>query len=1373
MADNERLVKALKDLPLRIQTSSLTLRRTVIEDVIDVLDHSGISEIIIKGICRAIQYTLPRYHDGISQYLVRNLITSLIRHHPKWSVRGLLTMLADVAAGFKTLVATPKISKVALTALRWSCLVVIDGWKSSEDVIRDEISNLVNSQCVLYTCIATAGNKRLTFKAYNKLHILWSSIPNLEILYMNTLIQSEQTYFVSVLSSTLIKHLSQADLKEFVDKNLDTFIKTLVSCKTKPLNTAIEACYPMLKRLNHEQFKSTLLPALQKAMLRNPEIIIECVGLILAGVTIDLSQYALDVSKGLITNLHSKDDVTRRESADACKLLAQQCSDSGAIESVVKQIFSVFHGSDGKLTVLEHKISVLEGAGNLSYNSVTGSNLQNLIAQVSNEFIKVLETEVHEKTLCYTLEMLSLWVSKINNDVPKKLIDALKNGMSLKTSTASVRISYIQCMLACFHSNTISQAEVLVGVLQKSVDRAISQPTLALGVTEGLCATYFLLKIMESQGDRESKLSSVCSILFDMDKQLFVSEKFLATASDDALIQVMQLCELLLLEYPEKFNGKAAPLYRAVLICMTSSSAVVRKKCLPAVQRIVSGLGGTTIAQALLRDFLKLIDSKNDPEQNAISPHVLIDCIQVLCSGSGTVEEATTIALEALLPCHIQAIFSVLPNLWITIMKRSKLNPKEFISQKLNPLKKMLVDDYVATPYYENALATVVKTNGREILRYLLRRLKEKLYNPNVRQITKDEYFTYLTPEGELYDKSVLPLPEDQKDEASNMKRESKAYSYKEQLEEMQLRRELEEKKRREGKIKVPQYSAKQLEVIKNQKIKEQGIREKLTELNTVITNYVSMIRAASNGNPIEFSLYSKDLLPLILQNMHSPLSAPHLTKLYVDLHEVFFKKDLSGLGDLVAHVTLRLIKPHCDLDESWEQEDLPKAASRAITLIYDHSMKKTDGKNPATPHHHFTAPAFTYSFQLIKLMLLSAQAPKDEGLIHISLQIISEHSKLRHNVKEGAINLYDPRYLPRQQMFELLIELISSTSGRIQSQAVTCLLDVAISASGAKNCSKASVQELEVLLTALQNPKDVVRDSALRGLAYMIQSIPTFDESYDLALKINKRVWIARFDSSEENKDLADKLWDDGKMSFPSMLSEELMADIEHPVECVQSSAAKALAALIKDDESQVQPIVETLLLLYKNTLKMAPAKVDEFGRELEKPIDNWGPRRGVGLALAGLAPFVDSATISKLIQFFVPTALSDRSEEVRKEMLTAALAIVDLHGKVPMDIEFVFTVTLCRLIRVLQDLSAFQNFLTPYHIILTQNYLSPSTVFFHGANLEKNNVDIDEDEDNDHFDDQTIINVDNQDTQGSHFEDNFSEDENDIELYLSSEDE
>lgn len=79
-----------------------------------------------------------------------------------------------------------------------------------------------------------------------------------------------------------------------------------------------------------------------------------------------------------------------------------------------------------------------------------------------------------------------------------------------------------------------------------------------------------------------------------------------------------------------------------------------------------------------------------------------------------------------------------------------------------------------------------------------------------------------------------------------------------------------------------------------------------------------------------------------------------------------------------------------------------------------------------------------------------------------------------------------------------------------------------------------------------------------------------------------------------------------------------------------------------------------------------MIPAKLDEFGREIEKPIDTWFPRRGVALALAQIAPLVTPEMIGDLVQFFVSLGLGDRNGNVRKEMLNAALKLVDLHGKV-----------------------------------------------------------------------------------------------------------
>lgn len=61
------------------------------------------------------------------------------------------------------------------------------------------------------------------------------------------------------------------------------------------------------------------------------------------------------------------------------------------------------------------------------------------------------------------------------------------------------------------------------------------------------------------------------------------------------------------------------------------------------------------------------------------------------------------------------------------------------------------------------------------------------------------------------------------------MKRESKVYSYKDQLEELQLRRELEDKRRKEGKATEAPLSAKQKEAMRAQLAKEDVVRRRLS----------------------------------------------------------------------------------------------------------------------------------------------------------------------------------------------------------------------------------------------------------------------------------------------------------------------------------------------------------------------------------------------------------------------------------------------------------------------------------------------------------------------------------------------------------------
>lgn len=65
-----------------------------------------------------------------------------------------------------------------------------------------------------------------------------------------------------------------------------------------------------------------------------------------------------------------------------------------------------------------------------------------------------------------------------------------------------------------------------------------------------------------------------------------------------------------------------------------------------------------------------------------------------------------------------------------------------------------------------------------------------------------------------------------------NMKRESKVYTFKEQQEELALRQELEEKKRKQGKGKDPELTQKQKEALRQQLEKESVIRDRLTQVS-------------------------------------------------------------------------------------------------------------------------------------------------------------------------------------------------------------------------------------------------------------------------------------------------------------------------------------------------------------------------------------------------------------------------------------------------------------------------------------------------------------------------------------------------------------
>lgn len=101
-------------------------------------------------------------------------------------------------------------------------------------------------------------------------------------------------------------------------------------------------------------------------------------------------------------------------------------------------------------------------------------------------------------------------------------------------------------------------------------------------MSEGLSASCLLLKLAAAvdlgAAVDDSSLSSLWTCVLDMDRQLFVSDKFLAMAGPESLGRVIQLCERLLMDHGHRLNGTARPIHRAIIQCLASPITAVRSR---------------------------------------------------------------------------------------------------------------------------------------------------------------------------------------------------------------------------------------------------------------------------------------------------------------------------------------------------------------------------------------------------------------------------------------------------------------------------------------------------------------------------------------------------------------------------------------------------------------------------------------------------------------------------------------------------------------------------------------------------------------------------------------------------------------------------
>ncbi|XP_038201038.1 eIF-2-alpha kinase activator GCN1 [Arvicola amphibius] len=1289
MAADTQVSETLKRFAVKVTTASVKERREILSELGRCIAGKDLPEGAVKGLCKLFCLTLHRYRDAASRRALQAAIQQLAEAQPEATAKNLLSSLQSSGVGSKAGVPSKSSGSAALLALTWTCLLVRIVFPLKAKRQGDIWNKLVEVQCLLLLEVLGGSHKHAVDGAMKKLTKLWKENPELVEQYFSAILSLEPNQNYAGMLGLLVQFCTNRKEMDVVSQHkstlLDFYVKNILMSKVKPPKYLLDNCAPLLRFMSHSEFKDLILPTIQKSLLRSPENVIETISSLLASVTLDLSQYALDIVKGLANQLKSNSPRLMDEAVLALRNLARQCSDSSATEALTKHLFAILGGSEGKLTVVAQKMSVLSGIGSLSHHVVSGPSSQVLNGCVAELFIPFLQQEVHEGTLVHAISVLALWCNRLTTEVPKKLTDWFKRVFSLKTSTSAVRHAYLQCMLSSFRGDTLLQALDFLPLLMQTVEKAASQNTQVPTVTEGVAAALLLSKLSVADSQAEAKLSNFWQLIVDEKKQIFTSEKFLLLASEDALCTLLHLTERLFLDHPQRLtNSRVQQYYRVLAAVLLSRTWHVRRQAQQTVRKLLSSLGGIKLANGLLEELKIVLSSHKVLPMEAlvtdagevtemgkayVPPRVLQEALCVISGVPGLKGDITSteqLAQEMLIISHHPSLVAVQSALWPALLTRMKIDPEAFITRHLDQIIPRITTQSPLNQSSMNAMGSLSILSPDRVLPQLISTITASVQNPALCLVTREEFAIMQTPAGELFDKSIIQSAQQDSIKKANMKRENKAYSFKEQIIELELKEEIKKKK---GIKEEVQLTSKQKEMLQAQMDKEAHIRRRLQELDGELEAALGLLDAIMTRNPCGLTQYIPVLVDAFLPLLKSPLAAPRVKGPFLSLAACVMPPRLKALGTLVSHVTLRLLKPECSLDKSWCQEELSVAVKRAVSLLHTHTISSRVGKGEpdAAP---LSAPAFSLVFPMLKMVLteMPYHSEEEEEQMAQILQILTVHAQLRAspNTPPERVDENGPELLPRVAMLHLLTWVIGTGSPRLQVLASDTLTTLCASSSGEDGCAFAEQEEVDVLLSALQSPCTSVRETALRGLMELQLVLPAPDTDEKNGLNLLRRLWVVKFDKDDEIRKLAERLWSTMGLDLQSDLCSLLIEDVIYHEAAVRQAGAEALSQAVARYQRQAAEVMGRLMEIYQEKLYRPPPVLDALGRVIsESPPDQWEARCGLALALNKLSQYLDSSQVKPLFQFFVPDALNDRNPDVRKCMLDAALATLNAHGK------------------------------------------------------------------------------------------------------------
>ncbi|KAG1831619.1 armadillo-type protein [Suillus variegatus] len=1248
--------KAMQIAQGRLLTSSTRIRLQFLqEELLWLANNGGLSLRQIMDIFQLLTQTYPRYVDGASRDAVEEVGMTLIEKDETADAGQKLGVTEQVLGWLANEVShiakrgSPSTYAPAdiFVLLSWACGLYATCLRSSPGftssplwkVLVEIFATLLDMQLNRSTRTKPTMQKSAFVRTRRALRSVPEELPTL----MATLVaqaKSSQTPLIqiSLLSSAVDVTLR---LKNVKDKSLTQIPSAIKSA----LHDFIETC------VTSSDLTATVLPAMEKALLRSPEYSLSVIADFLLAYSHNLD--SVTFKKLLTASLNSaksSNPAVRTNATGLFKVLISKGIDSISVGAALTDVLTP--PKTGKTTGPEHRLTLYAMLATMppsaEVSATVVQNVPQLLVKESNDAAIEVLVSIMAVHLTFIL--------KANMEVPTDATAVIAKEMT--NTKPVVRRAFVSIAgSALWNVDRVDTDAVLafstgiISALETNLKVVTANPlTAAVGPLEGYVALALFMGPLTNTGkfgDIITRNASIEVLTGTQAKPSFViSDKIYQKLTDvEDELWLLRAANLSLFRLKNELLKSEQLQLGSVFIHLSihSQSSEVRRIAIQTIEAAVQSLPQLVIS--ILREALtaSLIKEKSAVVKNASvteeteqpAPDNQRRCAAlILCCGNkgeAGAGERDDQLVDLIVLAHHSAVCPPSRMLWIELCQKTGVDPHNLISRIfvrsrfLNALTVMDSKFGFADASYR-AISTLAFVCPQNVLPKIMEQLRADIDPSKINALSEAEFGIWETPEGMTY---VDVLSSQKGEEGPKKGKDADIARW-----EAELRKSLANKKGGATATLSKQAQA----LVQAQLDKEAIVRQRVTTIKLNLRRGLSYIQSLASINVPELRMYVSSILSLLLEGamgQGSRLIGSQAFEAYLDLAKCCSAR-LDTFHKWVGVATLRSLGI-ASVPEELQAEQLSFLVLRVLYRLRSLSEQ--------TP---FDAATFSYAFPLLAQVLLkggvdAGQDDGDEALEQITLVL---------DIIKFHCSEFSDAAFPRTATMEHVLHAIRHQP-RLSKEASSVLIDL-----GEAVQSNATRDEVGVLIDGTLLQEVYVRNACLQAI-----------QPFDLTdLDWSPQLWIACHDDDEQNARLANHAWEDNGLDVPEDFLDKLMSYLEHNNAYVRTSTPSAIAEAVIYWPRKSALTIAALEDFYREKAKILAPEFDQYGMVIASSLDRsdpWATRVAVALAFEHLAPSFTEDQVEPFFVFLIKDeALGDRSSDVRRGMLRAGTAVIDIHG-------------------------------------------------------------------------------------------------------------